>query len=77
MLMSRSRLMAEIQKCDIVCANCHAVRTYRWLLARDKPVSGTSRRLQEKREYWRVTRRSWKSSELFPVPAAVGDFPLM
>ena len=53
MLMSRPRLMAEIQKCDIVCANCHAVRTYTWLLARDKPVSGTSRRLEEKRRYWR------------------------
>jgi hypothetical protein len=24
MLMSRSRLMADIEKCDIVCANCHA-----------------------------------------------------
>lgn len=28
MLMSRDRLMAEIAKCDIVCANCHAMRTY-------------------------------------------------
>lgn len=26
---SRARLMAEIEKCDIVCANCHADRTYK------------------------------------------------
>ena len=26
---SRSRLLAEIEKCEIVCANCHAMRTFR------------------------------------------------
>lgn len=26
---SRVKLMAEITKCDIVCSNCHAERTYR------------------------------------------------
>jgi hypothetical protein len=26
---SRKRLLTEIAKCDLVCANCHAVRTYR------------------------------------------------
>ncbi len=29
MLMDRLRLVAEIAKCEIVCANCHAVRSYR------------------------------------------------
>jgi formate-dependent nitrite reductase cytochrome c552 subunit len=53
MLMTRSRLMAEIEKCDIVCANCHAARTYRWLLAREKGSPGTSRRIEEKRRNWR------------------------
>ena len=28
LLKSRERLLAEIAKCDIVCANCHAARTY-------------------------------------------------
>jgi hypothetical protein len=28
MLMVRSKLEAEIAKCDIVCANCHRIRTY-------------------------------------------------
>ena len=53
MLMSRSRLIAEIEKCDIVCANCHAVRTYKWLLTRDRAALGASLRLEEKRRYWR------------------------
>lgn len=34
MLMSRERLMEEIAKCDIVCANCHALRTYAYQSAR-------------------------------------------
>jgi hypothetical protein len=25
---SRRQIIAEIAKCDLVCANCHAVRTY-------------------------------------------------
>ena len=26
---SRARVLAEIKKCELACANCHAVRTYR------------------------------------------------
>ena len=29
LLMSRERLVAEVAKCDVVCANCHAVRSAR------------------------------------------------
>jgi hypothetical protein len=29
MEVSRARLLAEIAKCDVVCANCHAERTHR------------------------------------------------
>jgi hypothetical protein len=68
MLMSRSRLMAEIEKCDIVCANCHAARTYRWLLTRARTVPGTSRRLEEKRRYWRAHAKLLE--QLRDVPCA-------
>jgi hypothetical protein len=35
------RLLAEIEKCDIVCANCHALRT--WQRAQMKPVAHPKR----------------------------------
>ena len=40
MLAPRSRLLAEIAKCDVVCATCHAIRTYaqqarRWAQRRE------------------------------------------
>lgn len=53
MLMSRLRLMAEIEKCDILCANCHAARTYKGHLARNRSQQGKSDRIDEKRRYWR------------------------
>ena len=28
MLAPRNRLLEEIAKCDVICATCHAVRTY-------------------------------------------------
>ena len=68
MLMSRSRLMSEVEKCDIVCANCHAGRTYRSLVARDRRMTGSSRRLEEKRHYWRAQARLL--DELRDVPCA-------
>ena len=68
MLMSRSRLMAEIDKCDIVCANCHATRTYKWLLARERTFTGKSRRLEEKRLYWRAHAKLLE--QLRDVPCA-------
>ena len=36
LLMSRAKLIAEIEKCDIVCANCHALRTYASLQERHR-----------------------------------------
>jgi hypothetical protein len=55
MLMKRDRLLAEIAKCDIVCANCHSIRTYelqarRWAERRAKrEVLKTQRSLAMKR----------------------------
>ena len=55
MLAARDRLMQEVAKCDVVCATCHAIRTYaqqarRWALRRehglliDTPRSRSRRR---------------------------------
>jgi hypothetical protein len=68
MLMSRSRLIAEIEKCGIVCANCHAARTYRSFLAPDRSQQGKSLRIDEKRRYWREHARLLE--QLRDVPCA-------
>jgi hypothetical protein len=58
-LMSREKLIIEIEKCDIVCANCHALRTYASLMERRRRSSpeewspGTSPRIAYHRARWR------------------------
>lgn len=58
MLKSRGALLAEVAKCDIVCANCHAIRTYQWVSANKGDLSwwttGASPRIEEKRAYWKT-----------------------
>lgn len=39
MTQSRERLASEIAKCDLVCANCHRIRTKRSLEARREPTT--------------------------------------
>ncbi len=57
-LMSRERLISEIEKCDIVCANCHALRTYASLMERRRRSTpkewapGTSHRIEGQRARW-------------------------
>ena len=59
LLKNKEELIAEIVKCDIVCANCHAARTYAQLLERRAALTplqwapGTSRRIEEQRARWR------------------------
>ena len=54
-LMSTAKLREEASKCDVVCANCHRVRTLKsrdlWA-TRQRP--GTSARLAERKRAWRV-----------------------
>lgn len=54
MLMPTSKILAEAAKCDVVCANCHRVRTQAaagGFAARRTP--GTSAYLDRKRQNWR------------------------
>ena len=59
--MSREKLIAEIEKCEIVCANCHALRTYAALLERrhrstpEEWTPGKSPYLERKRADWRAS----------------------
>jgi formate-dependent nitrite reductase cytochrome c552 subunit len=59
MLMSTAKLLAEVAKCDIVCANCHRDRTYQRIQARRSEVSllGRSLRIARMRAYWRAHQR--------------------
>jgi hypothetical protein len=53
MLRSRAALLDEVGKCDIVCANCHRVRTQQRPSGR--PVEpGRSRYLEQRRAAWRA-----------------------
>lgn len=56
MLMKRERLLTEVAKCDVVCANCHAVRTYALQAARsarrraDGMILMTPRRISQRQQ---------------------------
>lgn len=54
LLKSRQVLLAEVAKCDIVCANCHAIRTYSWIKSENVFASrapGVSRYIERKTAY--------------------------
>ena len=57
MLRPMAALLDEVAKCDVVCANCHRVRTQRRPAARPILAAGASRDLDRKREAWRAQAR--------------------
>jgi len=75
MLMSTQRVLAEVAKCDIVCANCHRVRTQAARSQRPAGVPGKSRYVERHREYWR--RQAALLAQLREVPCrdCGGHFP--
>ena len=68
---SRARLLAEVAKCDVVCAVCHRIRTRdqhrRWLEEAERR-QGASRYLDRKRHHWRA--QSQLLDDLRSVPCA-------
>src|SRR5262245_17487466 len=65
---STAALRAEAAKCDIVCANCHSIRTQRMRPLFRRRAPGKSTRLQQKRRIWREHIRLL--NELRSVPCA-------
>ena len=55
MLMSTKKVLSEVAKCDVVCANCHRARTFAQIQKgrATAQLSGRSKRIEEKRVYWR------------------------
>ena len=78
MLKSREVLLAEIAKCDIVCANCHAIRTYNWIKSEDVFSSrpkGTSPYLARKTAYREEHARLLADLRTVPCLDCGGTFP--
>lgn len=73
-LMSHHKLIAEIEKCDIVCANCHALRTYAKLMDRrrrsapEEWAPGKSPHIAQNRARWRANAAML--NEIRDVPCA-------
>jgi formate-dependent nitrite reductase cytochrome c552 subunit len=76
MLMATAKIMAEVAKCDIVCANCHRTRTQRradefWATA---PRRGTSRYIERSRRYWRGHMEMLRKLRSVPCLDCGGSF---
>ena len=75
MLRPTSALLEEAAKCDVVCANCHRIRTWQRHVARPTPLTGGSRYLDRKREYWRRQAKMLDRIRQVPCLDCGGRFP--
>ncbi len=75
MLVSRNDLLAEVAKCDVVCANCHRLRTWRGHREGRVGSSGSSKYLDRKRAGWRAHARLLDELRDGPCADCGGRFP--
>jgi hypothetical protein len=78
LLKARDILLAEIAKCDVVCANCHAIRTYTWIKSEDVFASrpkGTSRNLARRTAYRETHSKLLAELRTVPCLDCGGTFP--
>jgi hypothetical protein len=75
MLMSTKRLMAEVEKCDVVCANCHRLRTQARRLA--QPSKGNYKAPSQARRaaLWKMQSDLLTALRQVPCADCGGSFP--
>lgn len=76
-LKPRWRLLEEVAKCDVVCANCHSLRTRRQHRQRlaQRGLVGRSPRIREYRERWRYHADLLDQIRDVPCQDCGGRFP--
>ena len=77
MLMPRKRLLAEVAKCDVVCANCHRIRTQQAHVGAlsTRRGTGSSLYLHRKREVWQRQAQLLNRLRGVPCQDCGGTFP--
>jgi formate-dependent nitrite reductase cytochrome c552 subunit len=76
-LVSAARLKAEVEKCDIACANCHRIRTQRSTdeLRLVRVLTGQSTRIERKRRLWRGHQQVLNELRAVPCGDCGHTFP--
>jgi hypothetical protein len=74
---SRERLLAEVAKCDVVCAVCHRIRTrtQHQERLRERPSAGASRYLARQRRLWAAHARVLDDLRQVPCADCRGRYP--